>query len=345
MALTVGGNNDATIQIYGGVISGSGSLTKNGSGLLRLLGANTYTGTTTLNSGILTLYNTLALQNSTLVYNGGTARLVPGMTSPTLGGLSGSAGLALTTFASLTAVALTVGNNNASTAFSGAIIDGTVTGGSLTKIGTGTLALTGASTYTGGTTIKAGTIVARGTALGTGATTIASGATLGVGEDLNTTLSPLTTNSLSAQSLVVTLGSATPLLTFNLGASGTSDTLNLTGAGNELTFSGSGAFNIGFAGATGAALGAGTYNLMNFSTPEALASLPTITSYGAVAQGNLQAINGGAFSYLLNGGNVSGLQFTITGADATPEPGSIALALLGLPGVGALALRRRWAKA
>jgi len=182
--------------------------------------------------------------------------------------------------------------------------------------------------------------VAGGTALGAGAVSVASGATLSVGTAANTTLTAITTHSLTASSLIVAGPSATPFLTFNLGASGTSDTLNLTGAGNELTFSGSGAFNIGFAGATGAALGAGTYNLMNFSTPEALASLPTITSYGAVAQGNLQAINGGAFSYLLNGGNVSGLQFTITGADAVPEPGSIALALVGLPG---LALRRRGA--
>ena len=46
--------------------------------------------------------------------------------------------------------------------------------------------------------------------------------------------------------------------------------------------------------------------------------------------------------YLLNGSNqITELQFSMTGADATPEPGSIALALLGLPGLSALALRRR----
>jgi len=54
---------------------------------------------------------------------------------------------------------LTVGSNNVSTTFSGVIQDGGTAGGaggSLTKIGTGKLTLSGANTYTGGTTISAG---------------------------------------------------------------------------------------------------------------------------------------------------------------------------------------------
>jgi autotransporter-associated beta strand protein len=57
--------------------------------------------------------------------------------------------------------ALTVGLNNLSTEVSGTIIDGGAaggSGGSLIKVGTGTLALSGANTYTGGTTISAGTL-------------------------------------------------------------------------------------------------------------------------------------------------------------------------------------------
>ena len=58
---------------------------------------------------------------------------------------------------------LTVGGNNFSTTVSGVIEDGgqaSGTGGSLIKVGTGTLTLLGDNTYSGGTTIQAGTLVA-----------------------------------------------------------------------------------------------------------------------------------------------------------------------------------------
>jgi len=52
---------------------------------------------------------------------------------------------------------LTVGSNNLSTTFAGVIQDGqNGTGGSLTKIGSGTLDLTGTNIYTGNTTVNGG---------------------------------------------------------------------------------------------------------------------------------------------------------------------------------------------
>ena len=57
---------------------------------------------------------------------------------------------------------LTVGSNNLSTTVSGTIQDGGEfggVGGSLVKVGTGTLTIDGAGTYTGGTTVSEGALV------------------------------------------------------------------------------------------------------------------------------------------------------------------------------------------
>ncbi len=77
---------------------------------------------------------------------------------------------------------LSVGSNDSSTTFSGVIQDGTgVTTSSFTKIGSGTLALTGANTYNGPTVIQGGRLVINnqsGLALGHGPVTVEAG-TLG----------------------------------------------------------------------------------------------------------------------------------------------------------------------
>jgi autotransporter-associated beta strand protein len=77
----------------------------------------------------------------------------------TIGSLEGDEGA----FVDLGANNLTIGSNNLSTTFSGVMQDGDRggnggTGGSLTKIGTGTLDLTGANTYTGNTNINRGVL-------------------------------------------------------------------------------------------------------------------------------------------------------------------------------------------
>ena len=71
--------------------------------------------------------------------------------------MAGTGPLALSNAASA-AVALSVGNNNANTTFSGALSGP----GSLAKIGTGGLTVTGTSSYSGPTAVNAGTLVVDG---------------------------------------------------------------------------------------------------------------------------------------------------------------------------------------
>ncbi len=79
---------------------------------------------------------------------------------------------------------LSIGTNALSTIFSGVIQDGGIsgeTGGSLGKVGTGTLTLNGANTYTKGTTVTQGTLIVNninGSATGPGPVR-ANGGTLG----------------------------------------------------------------------------------------------------------------------------------------------------------------------
>ena len=99
----------------------------------------------------------------------------------TIGSLSGN-GLVF-----LGSANLTVGSDDLSTSFSGTIQDGGAagrTGGSLTKIGAGTLTLTGANSYTGGTTVTDGILLIKnrnGSATGTGAVQVNSGTLSGRG--------------------------------------------------------------------------------------------------------------------------------------------------------------------
>jgi autotransporter-associated beta strand protein len=143
--------------------------------VLILTAANTHTGTSTNagGTGNYLLANSLALQNSTFrVTNTGASTSLTFDSSVvsnafTLGGLEATASGNAKNFAlennASTAIALSVGNNNANTTYNG-VMSGN---GSLTKIGNGTLTLGGTNTYTGTTTISAGTLqVGNGTDTG-----------------------------------------------------------------------------------------------------------------------------------------------------------------------------------
>ena len=150
-----------TILTYNGFLADAtfdngGSLTKTGGGTLTLAGANTFSGDTSVAGGNLDLDNALALQYSTLTSDGVIFdQSVTGHTF-TLGGLSGSGNIALEDDAAPPhAVALSVGNNIGSTTYAG-VLSGP---GSLSKVGSGTLTLSGTNnTYGGGTAVSGGVL-------------------------------------------------------------------------------------------------------------------------------------------------------------------------------------------
>ncbi|MBN9536276.1 MAG: autotransporter-associated beta strand repeat-containing protein, partial [Alphaproteobacteria bacterium] len=142
-AITVGGNNTTTA--FGGVIAGAGgSLIKVGSGTLTLSGANTYTGSTTINAGTLSIAS-----DSGLGAAGGALNFQSGT-------------LQVTASTSMNRATTIAGANATFDIASGATVvqSGTISGaGQLIKTGTGTLQLNGANGYTGGTTVNGGTLV------------------------------------------------------------------------------------------------------------------------------------------------------------------------------------------
>jgi uncharacterized repeat protein (TIGR03803 family)/autotransporter-associated beta strand protein len=172
-------NNGSPFVAQSGTVSaslqGSAGLSLAASGSFALATGNTYTGVTAV-SGTLTLAHPLAVQNSTVnVSPGGTVNFAAGIVNPTVGGLAGTGGIALATAAS-ESVTLYIGNNNQTTTYVGSL-----TGpGALTKVGSGMLTLTCASSYTGATIIAAGRLqVTDNLAVGSGPIILAGG-TLGL---------------------------------------------------------------------------------------------------------------------------------------------------------------------
>ena len=144
--LTVGSNNLSTE--VSGVISGhKGSLVKVGTGTLTLSGADTYSGGTTVDDGILQLGTGGSLAAAgRLTVNGGSFDL--NGHDQTVGALSGAGGTI-----TLGSGTLTV-KQSITTSFLGDISGS----GGLTKGGTGTLILDGINDYTGATAVDDGVL-------------------------------------------------------------------------------------------------------------------------------------------------------------------------------------------
>ena len=212
----------------GVAISGIGTLSQIGSGTLTLSTANSFTGGSSITgSGTIALSNSAAMQYSTLTDNGTAATTLSfgsAITSATLGGLAGGANISLQNTASTpAAVTLTVGNNNASTVYSG-VLSGS---GSLTKIGSGTFELTGsaANTFAGNLTATAGTLLLDESNVATNFIAPTAGFTLGGATAVFNGSSSAATSQTFASLAVAAGGGAISLVSNN----GNTNTLTITG--------------------------------------------------------------------------------------------------------------------
>ena len=261
-AVTFRNNNTSYVWDITSKISdsgGAGSLIKTGVGELDLSGPNSYSGGTTLTAGTLGVKSNTALGSGTLTYNGGILQLGSGVNAANdillnAGGTFDTAG------------------NNAT--LSGVISEG-VSGSSLTKVGAGTLFLTGANSYTGGTFINAGTLsINADAALGTSSITF-NGGTLQAGANSISSARALTLNAgggtFDANGYAATLSGAVN------GAGGL--TLRDNRGGGVLTLT-----NVGNGYSGGTTLYSGTLSIDNDS--ELGNGSGGITFYGGTLQAN-----------------------------------------------------------
>ena len=332
---TGGGINDGQVA---GIISGVDFI-KNGSGTFIIKNTNTYIGTTTINEGTLKLGSTNTLPTSIpLIINAGTTLDMASFTQ-TVGSLTGTGTITSAT-ASATPL-ITIGNLSTNTTFSGVIENGAAASLSLTKYGSGTLILSGNSTYTGATNISAGVInIQHANALGNSSkTTVASGATLQIQGDITIGALPLTIKGVGVSTTGAlrnisgnntwggTITTETPATSINSNA-GTL-TLNATNAINSttniaVTFGGighitiPGTITIGSAGFTKD--GSGTLTLTNANTYTGT----TTINAGVVNIQNNTALGTSSLVTVANNASLQ-LQNNITAAQPLNLSGSNAL--------------------
>lgn len=286
LVITVNNSTLANTFSFTGAVSGAGGIVKEGAGIATLGGTTSkiYTGATIINAGALRIQNTSipSATASVTVNSGGQLRLdvaadytfgsssaPPTVTIAGAGASDTGVGIGALRFNNATATLDTNFHNpvaiaadatifvNANTTNADRVtLDGPLTGsGRLTKVGTGTLILTGPATLPGGITVGAGSLSAGGTNLSgitgsldlVGGTFATSGSSTAIGGALNLESGGITLNGTAAGTLIapsftmsggtltLTLGSSYDFISGNgtgsFAITGGTFSLDVTGAG------------------------------------------------------------------------------------------------------------------
>jgi len=273
--------------LYGGVISGTGSVWNTSNGTLILTGNNTYTGETRVQYGAVAIGAGGSISNTSLVQlsNTGTKFDISASgANQTIGGLTGGANSEVI----LGSRRLTI-NQSGNHEFSGAI-SGT---GGISKSGSGTLTLRGNNTFTGTVLLRGGTLVISGDGS-------LNGNSIDVGG-----VSALDISGAASQTIGMLTGSATGRVVL-----GTSN-LTVTGADQST------GYFLGTVSGTGTLIKAGT-GVLAFSATDA------VSGPIEIAGGGVSIINGGTLtsssSILLSG---TGTRFDISAANNNQSIGGL----------------------
>ena len=297
---------NASTLALANTITGSGSLTQSGSGVTTLTSANSYAGGTTLAGGTLVLGSADAI---------GTTGAI-GFTGGTLCYTGANATDYSSRFSNATGQAYSIDTNGRSVTLAGNL---TSTGGSFSKLGAGTLDLTGADTYTGPTTVGAGTLLVDGSDASS-AIEVKNGATLGghgsvgaVTVDAGGFLSPgdspgqITASSLTldyGSDYVAQLGGATPGTGYDQTVVQAGGSVNLNGATLDLSR---------YAGYV--PTGGESFDLIVNDTGQAVSG-----TFAHLYEGATTTIDGYGFSVTYHGGP-SGNDVVLTEIDQAPTAG------------------------